>query len=66
MKFQIEIHDKEGLKDKDIYRLTEFLENTNYDDIRDILEGGEISLGNDDFLTFKRIKKLIKLIESEG
>ena len=55
MKLQIEIHNKEGLKDKDIYRLTDFLENTNYNDIRDILEGGEISLGHDDFLTFKRI-----------
>ena len=56
MKLQIEIHNKEGLKDKDIYKVIDFLETINYDDIRDVLDGGDITLGNDDFLTFKRVK----------
>ena len=56
MKLQIEIHNKEGLKDKDIYKVIDFLETINYDDIRDVLDGGNITLGNDDFLTFKRVK----------
>jgi len=55
MKLQIEIHNKEGLKDKDINRVIDFLETINYDDIRDVLDGGNITLGNDDFLTFKRV-----------
>ena len=52
MKLQVEIHNKEGLKDKDINRVIDFLETINYDDMRDILDGGYITLGNDDFLTF--------------
>ena len=56
MKLQIEIHNKKGLKDRDINRVIDFLETINYDDMRDILYGGYITLGNDDFLTFKRVK----------
>ena len=56
MKLQIEIHNKEGLKDKEIYRVVDFLESINYDDVINVLEGGYITLGNDDFLTFKRVK----------
>ena len=55
MKLKIEIHNKEGLKDKDINRLIDFIEDINYDDIRGILEGNIIGCGNDNFLTFKRI-----------
>ena len=54
MKLQIEIHNKEGLKDNEIYRVIDFLESINYDDMRDVLDGNYITLGNDDFLTFKR------------
>ena len=31
-----------------------FLETINYDDMRDILDGGYITLGNDDFLTLSK------------
>ena len=56
MKLQVEIHNKEGLKDKDINRVIDFLETINYDEMRDILDAGYLTLGNDDFLTFKRVK----------
>lgn len=56
MKLQIEIHNKEGLKDKEIYRVIDFLESINYDDVINVLDGNYITLGNDDFLTFKRVK----------
>tara|TARA_Y100000401_G_scaffold96102_1_gene83054 strand:+ start:57 stop:224 length:168 start_codon:yes stop_codon:yes gene_type:complete len=55
MKLQIEIHNKEGLKDKDIYNLLDFLESINYDDVRNVLELAKIGWGNK-FLTFKRVK----------
>jgi hypothetical protein len=55
MKLQIEIHNKEALKDKDIYNLIDFLESINYDDVRNVLELAKIGWGNK-FLTFKRVK----------
>ena len=55
MKLQIEIHNKEDLKDKDIYILIEFFEAINYDDVRNVLELAKIGWGNK-FLTFKRVK----------
>ena len=55
MKLQIEIHNKEGLKDRDIYNLLDFLESINYDDVINVLELSEIGWSNK-FLTFKRVK----------
>ena len=39
-----------------VVRKDDIFETINYDDMRDILDGGYITLGNDNFLTFKRVK----------
>ena len=43
------------LPKRHLYTIAMNINTYNYDDVINVLEGGYITLGNDDFLTFKRI-----------
>ena len=50
MIFTIEIKDRNGITDKEIDKLVDFMEDVNYDDIRVLCDGGRIETS---FLKFE-------------
>lgn len=53
MKFEINIPEKEGMKDTDIDNFVDFIQTINYSDIRLLLEGSEIKWKTNN-ITMKR------------
>ena len=50
MIFTIEIKDRNGITDKEIDKLVDFMEDVNYDDVRVLCDGGSIETS---FLKFE-------------
>ena len=53
MKFEINIPEKEGMKDNDIDNLVSFIQSIDYTDVRLLLEGSEIKWTTNN-ITMKR------------
>ena len=56
IKFEIALPKNDGMKDNEIQNLIDFLEGTNYDDLRFLLEGSVIKQMRPTRITMKRSK----------
>ena len=56
IKFEITLRHNDGMKDNEIQNLIDFLEGTNYDDLRFLLEGSVIKQMRPTKITMKRSK----------
>lgn len=56
IKFEITLPHNDGMKDDEIQNLIDFLEGTNYDDLRFLLEGSVIKQMRPTKITMKRSK----------
>ena len=56
IKFEIALPKNDGMKDNEIQNLIDFLEGTNYDDLRFLLEGSIIKQMRPTKITMKRSK----------
>ena len=56
IKFKITLPHNDGMKDNEIQNLIDFLEGTNYDDLRFLLEGSVIKQMRPTKITMKRSK----------
>tara|TARA_R100000781_G_scaffold114069_1_gene83983 strand:- start:217 stop:390 length:174 start_codon:yes stop_codon:yes gene_type:complete len=56
IKFEITLPHNDGMKDNEIQNLIDFLEGTNYDDLRFLLEGSVIKQMRPTKITMKRSK----------